>query len=215
MANKNEIFNKLVESKVLSEDVNISDYTKSELLSMYKKKEKEQKAIEEVIIPEETIIEKEIVVPEEIVVEKEIVVPEEIVVEKEVIVPEEIVVEKEVIVPEETVVEKEVIVPEETVVEKEVTKFRLGDNFKPVYRINAYKSGTFPVIKVSASVYEYIKSQIHIDDICDTPVEKQLKSIVYHIRTQPTKSITVTAMPNETVRCTLANGVLMSQIINE
>jgi len=179
MANKNEIFNKLVESKVLSEDVNISDYTKSELLSMYKKKEKEEKAIEEVAIPEETVI------------------------------------EEEVIVPEETVIEEEVIVPEETVIEKEVITFSLGNNFKPIYRINAYKSGTFPVIKVSASVYEYIKSQIHIDDIRYTPVEKQLKSIVYHIRTQPTKSITVTSKPNELVRCTLVNGVLMSQIINE
>ena len=191
MANKNEIFSKLVESKVLSEDVNISDYTKSELLSMYKKKEKEEKAIEEVIIPEETVIEEEAIVPEEPVTEKE------------------------VIVPEETVIEEEVIVPEEPVAEKEVITFSLGNNFKPIYRINAYKSGTFPVIKVSASVYEYIKSQIHIDDIRYTPVEKQLKSIVYHIRTQPTKSITVTSKPNELVRCTLVNGVLMSQIINE
>ena len=90
-------------------------------------------------------------------------------------------------------------------------KFELEDNFKPVYRINSFKKGTHPVIKISPGVYEYIKSQIHIDDICNTPVEKQLKSIVYHIQTQPTKYITVTSKPNELIKCYLVNGVLMSQ----
>ena len=179
MANKKEIFNSLVESKILSEDVNISDYTKNELLGMYKNKETVSK--------------------QEVIVEKKVPVEE--------VIPEETVVEKEVPVEE--------VIPKETVVEKEVTTFSLGDNFKPLYRINAYRSGTDPVIKVSSDVYQYIKSQIHVNDICDTPVEKQLKSIVYHIRTQPNRYITVTSMPNEIIRCSLVNGVLMSQIINE
>ena len=195
MANKKEIFNSLVESKILSEDVNISDYTKNELLGMYKNKETVSK--------QEVIVEKGVPVEE--------VIPEETVVEKEVPVEE--------VIPKETVVEKEVpveeVIPKETVVEKEVTTFSLGDNFKPLYRINAYRSGTDPVIKVSSDVYQYIKSQIHVNDICDTPVEKQLKSIVYHIRTQPNRYITVTSMPNEIIRCSLVNGVLMSQTINE
>jgi len=90
-------------------------------------------------------------------------------------------------------------------------KFELEDNFKPIYRINSFKKGTHPVIKISPGVYQYIKSQIHIDDIRNTPVEKQLKSIVYHIRTQPAKYITVSPTPTEMVRCYLVNGVLMSQ----
>jgi len=90
-------------------------------------------------------------------------------------------------------------------------KFELEDNFKPVYRINSFKKGTQPVIKISPGVYQYIKSQIHIDDIRNTPVEKQLKSIVYHIQHQLTKYITVSPTPNELIRCYLVNGVLMSQ----
>ena len=90
-------------------------------------------------------------------------------------------------------------------------KFELEDNFKPVYRINSFKKGTQPVIKISPGVYQYIKSQIHIDDIRNTPVEKQLKSIVYHIQHQLTKYITVSPTPNELVRCYLVNGILMSQ----
>ena len=90
-------------------------------------------------------------------------------------------------------------------------KFELEDNFKPVYRINSFKKGTQPVIKISPGVYQYIKSQIHVDDMHNTPVEKQLKSIVYHINTQPVKYITVSPSPTETVRCYLVNGVFMSQ----
>jgi len=90
-------------------------------------------------------------------------------------------------------------------------KFELEDNFKPVYRINSFKKGTQPVIKISPAVYQYIKSQIHVDDIRNTSVEKQLKSIVYHILNQTTKYITVSPIPNEMYRCYLVNGIMMSQ----
>jgi len=103
------------------------------------------------------------------------------------------------------------VIEEEVVIIDDKPKFKLEDNFKPVYRINSYKKGAYPVIKISPGVYQYIKSQIHIDDICNTPVEKQLKSIVYHIKTQPSKCITVTSKPNELIRCYLVGGVIMSQ----
>jgi len=134
------------------------------------------------------------------------------------------VVEKKIVIEEEPVIVKEepVHIDEESIIvekflEHEIdipkSRFELSDNFKPVYRINGFKKGSDPVIKISPDVYEYIKSNIHIDDISNTSVDKQLKSIVYHIRKQPSKYITVSSKPDQLVRCYLANDTLMSYVV--
>jgi len=169
MATKNEIFNKLVESNVLLEDANISDFTKNELVSLIQDDIKEEPLVEEQVVIQESSVKEEKALVEEEFIKQDVYVPK--------------------------------------------SRFEISSSFKPVYRINTFKKGSDPVIKISPSVYEHIKSHIHIDDICDTSVEKQLKSIVYHIRTQPTRYITVSSKPDELVRCHLVNDVLMSYIV--
>jgi len=145
MATKNDLFNKLVEVGILTEDADINSYTKKELSEM----------IDE---------------PDSIEIEPEMTDTPDVAV---------------------------------------ISKFEISSDFKPLYRINPFKKDSLPVIKISPGVFKFIEAQIHLDDIQDTPVERQLTSLVYHIRKQRSKFITVSPAPNQQYRIFVVNDVLM------
>ena len=148
MATKNDLFNKLVEVGILTEDADIDSYTKKELSEM----------IDE---------------PDSIEIEPEMTDTPDVAV---------------------------------------ISKFEISSDFKPLYRINPFKKDSLPVIKISPGVFKFIEAQIHLDDIQDTPVERQLTSLVYHIRKQSSKFITVSPAPNKQYRIFVVNDVLMIKI---
>lgn len=108
---------------------------------------------------------------------------------------------------EEVIVEEEIV--EEVIVHKPKAKFTLSDSFKPVYKINHYRKGTLPVIKVSLEVFSFVNSKIKLDDIKDTSVNRQLNSLVYHIRMQPSRFITISPEPDKQYRVYIVNDTLL------
>jgi len=161
MATKNDLFNKLVEVGILTEDADINSYTKKELSEMID----EPDSIEDDDFNSYT--------------KKEL---------------------------SEMIDEPEMIDALDVAV---ISKFEISSDFKPLYRINPFKKDSLPVIKISPGVFKFIEAQIHLDDIQDTPVERQLTSLVYHIRKQRSKFITVSPAPNKQYRIFVVNDVLM------
>lgn len=105
---------------------------------------------------------------------------------------------------QEEIEEKEIVI-----VPAPKPKFTLSDSFKPVYRINNYKRGKLPVIKVSLEVFSFVNAKIKLDDIKDTSVSRQLNSLVYYINLQPCRFITISPEPDKQYRVYVINNTLM------